>query len=78
MERREIPPPIELTFESPTDTHYFSEKYRNYPLEHIRCLKTTNGGNKYQDFTFVCEEFWDDESFSPIICSPNEEDTQCN
>lgn len=77
MERREIPPPIELTFESPIDTHYFNEKYRNYPLEHIKCLRTTNGGNTYHDFTFVCDEFADDDQFSPIISPSEVVETQC-
>ena len=67
----EISPPISLTFESPFDIHCFNEKYRNYPLERIPEIKTTtNGGSQYCDFTFVCDEFFEDEQFSPILQSP--------
>lgn len=67
-------PPIQLSFDSPTDTHYFGEKFKNYPLDNIACLKTTNGGEKYYDFSFVCDEFCGDENFSPILTPSEVED----
>ena len=73
LERQELSPPIQLTFESPTDTHYFDDKFKNYPLEDVTSIVTTNGGTKYHDYTFVCDAFCEDASFSPIINSELDE-----